>query len=248
MQTMYALVDDTVHAVDMPHPDSFVLPGIRWGRFDDVMTPAYWCGQVWHHEKLGTYKSLRLGSSLAEETAACLLGGFGMRAELGLAAFARLRDNDLLLAGVTSEALEFALSSPFEIHGRQWRYRFPRQKSRYLAGCLKRLDYFSEPADDVELRDKLAMLPGVGLKTASWIVRNHRSSNAVAIVDVHILRAGRSMGLFGVDLNPARHYRVLERQFLNFATAIRSAASLLDGLMWDQMRWLTPSLSVETRG
>ncbi len=183
MQTMYALVDDAVQTLHMPGPDTLVLPGIRWGSFDELLTPAYWHSQVWHHDQLGTYKTLRLGKSLVEETAACLLGGFGMRAELGLAAFARLRDRELLSSGTTSQALEIALSTPFDIQGRQWSYRFPRQKARYLAGCLSRLGYFSEPTNDVELRDKLATLPGIGLKTASWIVRNHRSSNAVAIVD-----------------------------------------------------------------
>lgn len=224
-----------------------VLPGIPWGHFDEVMTPAYWHSQVWHHDQLGTYSSFRLGRNLVEETAACLLGGFGMRAELGLAAFARLRNRDLLSPRIAAKELEAALSEPFVISGRERRYRFPRQKARYLSGCLTRLSYFDEPNDDVELRDKLALLPGVGLKTASWIVRNHRGSDAVAIIDVHILRAGRRMRLFADSLEPSRHYRELERSFLSFSAAIGSAASLLDGLMWDQMRWLSPSLGVGAR-
>jgi thermostable 8-oxoguanine DNA glycosylase len=246
MQTMYALVGDAVRALEMPGPDALVLPGIRWGCFDELLTPAYWHGQVWHHGQLGTYSTLRLGSSLLEETAACLLGGFGMKAERGLAAFRRLRDGGLLSRSTPSQKLELALCSPFEFQGRQWRYRFPRQKARYLAGCLTRLSYFEEPTDDVELRDKLATLPGVGLKTASWIVRNHRSSNAVAIVDVHIMRAGRLIGLFSPEMDPSRQYREMERRFLGFAAAIGSAASLLDGLMWDQMRWFPPSLATQT--
>ena len=46
----------------------------------------------------------------------------------------------------------------------------------------------------VALRDWLLAIPGIGPKTASWIVRNRTGSSAVAIIDVHILRAGTSAG------------------------------------------------------
>ena len=139
--------------------------------------------------------------------------------------------------------LEAALSVPFIVEGRERRYRFPRQKAHYLAACLRQLNELAEPTDDQALRDKLATLPGVGLKTASWVVRNHRSSDSVAVVDVHIRRAGKLLGLFDGNMDPSRHYLQMERQFLDFASAIRSRASLLDGLMWDQMRWYSASFA-----
>lgn len=243
MQTMYALVEGSVQQLQMPAPDELVLPGIRWGRFDDLLSPAYWHGQAWLHEQLGTYQTLRLGRTLVEEAAACLLGGFGMRAETGLAAFWRIRDWHLLERSTTAADLEAALSIPFIIDGRERRYRFPKQKAHYLAACLRQLNELAEPTDDLALRDRLATLPGVGLKTASWVVRNHRSSDSVAIVDVHIRRAGRLLGLFEGNMDPTRHYLRMERRFLDFASAIRSRASLLDGLMWDQMRWYSASIA-----
>lgn len=94
----------------------------------------------------------------------------------------------------------------------------------------------SEPAGDTDLRDTLATLPGVGLKTASWIVRNYRASGAVAIIDVHILRAGHHLGLFESQWTPSNQYRLLESQFLKFAAAIETLPTLLDSIMWDQMR------------
>jgi hypothetical protein len=96
------------------------------------------------------------------------------------------------------------------------------------------------------LRDRLAELPGIGLKTASWIVRNYRGSSEVAIIDVHILRAGRHIGLFAQDQEPQRHYRELEAAFLAFATALEVPAAMLDGLMWDYMRRLPASILVST--
>jgi thermostable 8-oxoguanine DNA glycosylase len=238
MQEMYSLIGGTIKRLEIPDPNEFVLPGVRWGAFDELLTPAYWRGQAWQHEQLGTYGHLRLGNTLAEEVAACLLGGFGMKAELGLAAFARLRDRGLLQGATAEDVLERVLAEPFVIRGNSRRYRFPRQKARYLAACIRRLSDFTEPKDDVVLRDRLAEFPGIGLKTASWIVRNYRGSNNVAVIDVHILRAGRHIGLFLPEFDPQRHYCTLEDVFIRFATALDTGAGVLDGLMWDYMRRL----------
>ncbi|ADO74602.1 Integrase [Stigmatella aurantiaca DW4/3-1] len=246
MQVMYSVMSGAVQKLPLPQPDSYVLPGIPWGAFDELLTPAFWRGQAWQHEKLGSYRDLRLGRTLTEEMAACMLGGFGMKAELGLAAFARLRDQGLLVGTPTAEALEGALSRSFVIHGRTCCYRFPRQKARYLSACLAQLAGLELHASDTVLRDRLADLPGIGLKTASWIVRNYRGSSEVAIIDVHILRAGRHMGLFAQDQEPQRHYRELEAAFLAFAAALKVPAAMLDGLMWDYMRRLPASVLVST--
>jgi len=238
MQVMYALIDGTVERLQLPDANEHVLPGIRWGAFDELLTPAYWRGQAWQHERLGTYRHLQLGNTLAEELAACLLGGFGMKAELGLAAFARLRDRGLLEGTPTESLLECSLEEPFVIRGHPRRYRFPRQKARYLAACLRLLSDFTEPSDDVILRDQLTEFPGIGLKTASWIVRNYRGSNRVAVLDVHILRAGRHIGLFPPESNPQQHYCNLEDAFIRFAAALDTGAGMLDGMIWDYMRRL----------
>ena len=241
MQTMYAVLDGVIRQLQLPCSNSPLLPGIRWGSFDELLTPAYWKGQAWQHDQLGTYGDSRLGRSLREELAACLLGGYGMPAELGLAAYRRLRDRGLLVTAPTIRVLEVALSAPFENgKGGTRRYRFPRQKARYLAGCLRAIQDVAPPVSDVALRDFLVQLPGIGPKTASWIVRNHRGSDAVAIIDVHILRAGRHVGLFPSSWQPQQHYVQLERAFLEFAAALGVRASVLDALIWDYMRRLSP--------
>ena len=81
-------------------------------------------------------------------------------------------------------------------------------------------------------------LPGIGPKTASWIVRNWLGSDDVAILDVHVLRAGILMGLFPEDCRLPKDYEVLEKKFLDFARAIQVRASLLDAIMWRDMRVL----------
>jgi thermostable 8-oxoguanine DNA glycosylase len=241
-QSMTAVIAGCVHSLSLPAPDTALSNGAAWGRFDDLFTPAFWRGQVWQHQLAGHYQDNRLGRTLREETAACLLGGFGMPAELGLAAYNRLRSDGLLEPGVTEATLCEALSRPLKVGGVLKRYRFHRQKARHLAGALEGLKALTPPDNDQTLRDALTRLPGVGLKTASWIVRNYRASDAVAIIDIHVLRAGRLAGVFSPDLEPARDYRRLEEAFLVFAQEIEAPASALDALIWDYMRRMPPSV------
>ena len=248
-QTMYAVLGGNVQHLILPSPEAKVMAHIRWGLFDELLTPAYWKGQAWQHHQLGTYDDPRLGSSLVHELAACLLGGYGMPAEMGLAAYRRIRGLGLLEKAPSAGELETALSRPFRTPtGGTRRYRFPRQKSRYLAACLTALGRIDRPESDKALRDLLLDLPGVGPKTASWIVRNHRGSDAVAIIDIHILRAGRHIGLFPPDWNPQRHYGQLESAFIDFAMALGVRTSLLDALMWDYMRRLPRPQSASLGG
>lgn len=212
-------------------PTSEILPGVPFGRVDDVFSPAFW-GDMACAAQEGEYGDIQLGADLSEEIAACLLGGFGMPAEMGLAAFNRLKERELLYAGVTATTLEAALSEPFE--GRK--YRFPRQKARFLAESLDRLQRLQESHCDLTFRDDLATLPGVGLKTASWVVRNRRHSDHVAVLDVHIIRAGRYIGLFAPTMEPSRHYRAMEGRFISLSRALGVRAADLDSAMWQVMR------------
>ncbi|WP_186308650.1 hypothetical protein [Paraburkholderia sp. BCC1885] len=248
MQTMYAYIAGETRELTLPPVTDEVLPGIQWGAFDELMTPAYWRGQAWQHTEIGTFRDFRLGRSLIEEVAACLLGGWGMPAELALAAYARVRERELLRPGVSAIELEEALAEPFIFQGRARKYRFARQKARYLSGCLTRLSGFTPSEDDIAFRDSLNELPGIGLKTASWIVRNMRPLSEVAIIDIHILRVGRHLGLFPEDWEPDTHYRKLEARFVSFARAIQVSAATLDGLMWDHMRRLSPILRKDRAG
>ncbi|RTM14483.1 MAG: hypothetical protein E6R08_08475 [Nevskiaceae bacterium] len=239
MQTMYTIFAEETFERRMPAADTLLQSGLSWGRFDELFTPAYWCGQAWQAKVHGHYGRLSLGNSLAEETAACLLGGYGMPAEIGLAAFKRLRDRGLLTQVSPASDIERHLSEPFDLSGRSQRYRFPRQKAGYLTACLAAIaDLDEDDLDDLSLRDQLTKMPGIGLKTASWIVRNRRLSSAVAVLDVHILRAGRIIGLFGETESPSKDYLSLEARFVNLAEEIETPAWLLDAVMWQHMRLL----------
>jgi thermostable 8-oxoguanine DNA glycosylase len=216
---------------------------VRWGRFEEFLTPAFWAERAWSWGRDGSLQNYTLGRSLREEVAACVLGGYGMPAELGLAAYDRLRESGLLTGEAQFVDIERALSSPFDLRGRSVRYRFARQKARLLTVALRDLAALEPfPECDRAFRNRLLVLPGVGLKTASWIARNWRGSDAVAILDVHICRACELAGVFPVGSRPERHYLDLESRFLDFAIALGVRASILDNLIWQTMRRIAPHL------
>jgi N-glycosylase/DNA lyase len=189
-------------------------------------------------ETEGRYAKFRIGTTLIEEVAACILGGYGIPAEVGLAAFYRLRDNGLLDGSPPSERqLISRLIKPLNVNGREIKYRFARQRSHYLSIILQKLnagDYPESP--DTIFRDWLLQLPGVGYKTASWITRNWLNSDKVAIIDIHVYRAGLLAGFFKATDSVATNYLSMESQFICFADAIGVRPSVLDNLIWHQMR------------
>ncbi len=244
MQQVIASFGSEYRFLDMPAPEDWVMPGVRWGCYEHPLTPAFWVSQAWMADDLRR-EGFQLGRTLAEEVAACLLGGHGIPAEVGLAAYARVRDE--LHAQNTSvlpeTVLENLLLAPLTVGGRQIRYRFARQRARYLAGAFEKLQKLQEVyLNDIALRDALCMLPGIGPKTASWIVRNRRSSDEVAILDVHIVKACTCMGLFSQYSDPARHYRDMEKRFLTFCSRTNTRASVLDAVMWGTMRTISTRL------
>src|SRR6202020_2057977 len=101
----------------------------------------------------------------------------------------------LLQPDTEYKELQTALSVPFYMNGRMVKYRFPNQKAIFLAALLNRKDLAKIPyEDDMILREWLLTINGIGMKTASWIVRNWLCSENVAILDIHIQRAGLIAG------------------------------------------------------
>jgi N-glycosylase/DNA lyase len=225
----------------LPDHDVEVLPGVPWGKAGDYFTPAFWKSIAWRQQ--GRYCPRPIGSSLREELAACMLSGYGIPSEIGLAAFERLRGIGMLDGNASALEIEQYLAQPMTMAGRQVRYRFFRSKGRFLARAMAKFDDLGSLEDvfPSEVRSRLLTLPGVGPKTASYVVRNYFGSDDVAILDVHITRASKMMRVFSEEADPQRHYFELERQFLDFARAIDVRPSVLDNLIWHAMRILEPA-------
>lgn len=222
--------------LEFPSPSEFLLKGVQWGAIDTFPTPAYWRCQVIARRLIGRPAGYKLGRTLTEEVAACLLGGHGIPASVGIAAYERLRKLGAFSETAPSEEqLEAWLREPLQIEQRQVRYRFAAQKAHYLAATIPLVQSVPEFTTGKQLRDWLMQLPGIGPKTASWIARNWMDADDVAILDIHIMRIGQVIGLFPRELTVDRHYFELEALFLQFSQALDVRASELDAVVWHEM-------------
>lgn len=221
-------------------PDAEVISGVRWGKPEWVPSAAYWAS-VAHFANEAEHGFNDSDLSLAEEVGFCLLGGFGITAELNKAYFDLLRDRGVFTddASWAPEAIEALLRQPAVVDGRSRRYRFPHQKAGRISAALKRLREAPPSVEDhLAFRRALMEIPGIGPKTASWITRNWLNSDLVAILDIHVLRAGEIIGLFEPGYKLPRDYERLEARFLEFCDALGIRASLMDAIIWTEMRQL----------
>jgi N-glycosylase/DNA lyase len=237
MQRGALFLESAVINMEFPAEDSEVLPGILWGAIDAFPSPAYWAYQVIARRILGNKINYKLGFTLKEEVGACLLGGHGIPASVGIAAYQHVKARGAFGDRVPDEANIFEwLSEPLHVSGKNVRYRFARQKSRYLAAALQKLEDESAPTNSGQsLRNWLLAIPGIGLKTASWTARNWMDADDVAILDIHVLRAGILGGFFRPNLTVERDYLKLEEQFLSFSKGLGVRASELDAVIWLEM-------------
>ncbi len=171
----------------MPDACSEVLPGVIWGDPWTLFTPAYWLAQAWMSE-IDTRPSGRYSvkHGLIGELGFCLLGGFGITAELATAAYDRCWQAGLFLRCETRpEAWVAELSEPLQVGSRKIRYRYPNQKSRFLAAAMEyvqhkrtenglgngsagtALEYYWCRLQDSELGLRETLL--IAMKLRSWI-------------------------------------------------------------------------------
>jgi thermostable 8-oxoguanine DNA glycosylase len=238
MQCGVVWVDSSMVSIELPSEATEVIPGVKWGSIDAFPSPAYWKYQVLARRIQGNQIRYRLGRTLAEEVGACLLGGHGIPASVGLAAYENIRNMGAFREHVPTELeLHSWLAAPLAHEGRNIRYRFAKQKAKYLHAALTKLASELPPTHSGRaLRDWLLEIPGIGHKTASWVARNWLDADDVAILDIHVLRAGHLGQFFTPGLSVDRHYLRLEAEFLKFCNGLGIRASELDAVMWHEMK------------
>lgn len=221
------------------HANAATHVAFRWGRYDVFGTAAYWIDQAARGPQHWT---TTLSRSILEEVCFCLLGGYGITAEVNIAAFEAVASADLLRIrpSPSADEVEVILRRPLDGPGRvrPVGYRFPHQRAVRLALALAWLETAALPDDPIKLRDALLGIAGVGPKTASWIVRNVTGTDDVAIIDVHVRRAGIAAGFFSSEWRLPRDYRLFESSFLQYAAAGAVRAAVLDLCIWEQVRRL----------
>lgn len=237
-QKAFIEVEGNLFEFEIPNENEEIMPDVKWGNVAGFPTIAYWYYRVFESRLKNTSIKYRLGNTLLEKVGACLLGGHGIPAENGLTAFYHMKNKGAFNGEIYSvEQLYEWLSQPIQNQDKTFKYRFAKQKSKYLHSAIEKITTETAPCDTgLSLRDWLTDIKGIGLKTASWVARNWLDADDVAILDIHIYRAGILGGFFDEAMTIEKHYHCLEKKFINLANSMNVRPSELDALIWYEMQ------------
>ncbi len=199
-----------------------------------------------------TWSATRRASitTLEAELLFCLLGGFGVAYEHNRSA-AEVLDplkpfepsrSDEELGAILFTELERPQFEPRRSDGALRRYRFPRRKAELIVSARQWLrqrprliSSFAAAATGADRRAIMCTCPGVGPKTASWLLRNIGLGNDVAIIDTHLIRALRSAGRVN-ELKLPRDYALAESAFLAWCRELDASPAAFDLFVWEWQR------------
>lgn len=197
---------------------------------------------------------------LRRELLFCLLGGYGVTFETSRSAlqvvdefdvFAPTHDADDLYVGLVA-ALDEPRFEPVRKDGSLRRYRFPRRKAGLIcrarswvlqAGTLS--EHLAALTCERERRAWLINCPGLGPKSASWLLRNTGWAHELAILDVHVLRAMAEAGVL-LDGYSREDYEAVEQLFLEWCKQLEAAPAVFDFFLWEWQRGTLRPLDAAT--
>jgi thermostable 8-oxoguanine DNA glycosylase len=213
-----------------------------------------WWAPVWERHRTSYAKGSpprpAREAGLRHELIFCLLGGHGVTFELALSAtevILRLSPfNDNWTSSQLRAAIEGRLRKPqFEprrADGTLRCYRFPGRKARLIAEAVAWVTEQGGIARGLaartcerDRRSWLCQCPGIGLKTASWLLRNSGWAKRLAILDVHLIRALEEANVVAETRLP-RDYELVEAAYLAWADSLGACPSALDLFLWEVQR------------
>jgi N-glycosylase/DNA lyase len=180
----------------------------------------------------------------------CLLGGFGVSFELALSATERIGElepfGEWWTEGEIAERIGSELSlqqfEPRTVGGALRRYRFPTRKANLIVGARRWLieqgplyQTLSLIGCERERRRILCACPGLGNKTASWLLRNVGLASRLAILDVHVVRALHAAGRISGEVLP-RDYEAVEEAFVEWCDHLGAPPAAFDLFVWEWQR------------
>jgi thermostable 8-oxoguanine DNA glycosylase len=227
---------------------------VRLVRWEDGAMHGDWA-TMWPafaqaYEELGCPGPPASESELRRELVFCLLGGHGVTYEMNRSAATAVDELDVFsdqhaadtlwdeLVGVLSAAR----FDPPRKDGSPRRYRFPRRKATLIvqargwvldAGSLTA--GLSACSSERDCRAWLMSCPGLGPKSASWVLRNTGWARDLAILDIHVLRAMADFGVIS-DARLGSDYEAVERKFVDWCGQVGAAPGVFDLFLWEWQR------------
>lgn len=187
---------------------------------------------------------------LRRELLFCLLGGHGVPYEMNCSALRVVDELDVFAPGHEPEALRACLEGlldeprfePIRKNGGLRRYRFPRRKAGLIcqargwvldAGSL--VQHLAAWTCGRDRRRWMVGCPGVGPKSASWLLRNTGWAHELAILDVHVMRAMIDAGIVLHEELPGDYERI-EELFLQWCERLEASPGVFDLFLWEWQR------------
>lgn len=196
--------------------------------------------------------------SLWRELVSCLISS-GVKFELSAAAMANLEEHGVLNVGnIKSAAPSFenqisdVLSEPVYFqHGSSTvisqKYRFPKSRANYImrtavqvyrSGSIKEI-LESTPNSLVARKQLINICVGIGPKQSSMFLRNVGHGCDLAIIDVHVERYLKIVGLtpdYGLRFGNLSAYEKVESVVQNYSATLGLSMQILDIAIWIVMR------------
>jgi N-glycosylase/DNA lyase len=157
-----------------------------------------------------------------------------------------LKDKETAKRNISSE-LNKSMYPP-KINGKMSRYPFPDSKATFIVetcdgiygkGKTTIKSILGNSEDEFKARDLLINIClGIGPKQASLFLRNISYAENLAILDIHIIKYMKFLGLFegNRDSLTLHRYVVNEKEMLSYANSINKKLSHLDLAIWIVMR------------
>lgn len=190
-------------------------------------------------------------SILIDEFFFILLGGFGISYELNKSGLEIVKSKGLLnrelytdnwctlAENLIREEFSIKQFEPITKSNEHRKYRFIEGKPTVIASAGNWLYNESNwnlndllNKHGMKSREKLCECPGIGMKSASWFLRNVGYNDNYAVFDVHILRFIARIGIDVPNVISERVYIYLEDILRDVCNKIGVSLGKMDYLLW----------------
>jgi Thermostable 8-oxoguanine DNA glycosylase len=199
------------------------------------------------------YSSIKTREQVLDEFFFVLLGGFGISYELNKSAlqilkqrglfnekYYRDKNNLFLIEEKIREQFSLQQFSPSTINGQLRKYRYIETKPITISAagswlwekCEWKLYDSMQEMNTTELRVWLCSCPGIGLKSASWFLRNIGISDDYAVFDVHVIRFLDYLGFDIPTPLTEKMYLKLEESLRKVCSNVGVSLGKIDYLLW----------------
>lgn len=182
-----------------------------------------------------------------------LLGGFGISYELNLSGLYILKQQGLISDGYYHEKNRLAFIeekireqfskkqfTPTTANGQPRKYRYIETKPRIISNagywlwedCEWGLYDKLQSMNTNQARIWLCSCPGIGMKSASWLLRNTGLSEDCAVFDVHIIRFLSYLGFHTPESLTEKTYLNLEESLREVCSNVGVPLGKMDYLLW----------------